>query len=82
MIWPGGDTFFHQIFFLKKPNTSECGQVLVVMWVKLDCVKALLSPDPTLIYKFCHKLIFFIRALCTHQGTLNSSGHSKLTRAL
>ena len=42
----GRDKFFHQILFLKNPNTSECGQVLVVSWVKLDCVKALLSPDP------------------------------------
>ena len=46
VIWPGGDTFFHQNFFLKKPNTSECAQVLVVTWVKLDCVEALLSPPP------------------------------------
>ena len=43
----GGDTFFHQKIFLKKPNTSECAQVLVVTWVKLDCVEALLSPPPT-----------------------------------
>ena len=42
----GWDTFFHRNFFLKKPNTSECAQVLVVTWVKLDCVEALLSPDP------------------------------------
>ena len=43
----GGDKFFHQIFFLRKPNTSECAQVLVVTRVKVDCVEALLSPDPT-----------------------------------
>ena len=45
----GGDTFFHQKKFLKKPNTSECAQVLVVTLVKLDCVEALLSPPPTAI---------------------------------
>ena len=47
VFWTGGTSFFIEIFFLKKPNTSECAQVLVVMWVKLDCVEALLSPGPT-----------------------------------
>ena len=47
VIWPGGIHFFIKNFFLKKPNTSESGQVLVVTLVILDCVKALLSPDPT-----------------------------------
>ena len=55
-----GDTFFHQKFFLKKPNTSECVQVLVVTWVKLDCVEALLSPPPldnaALIYSYAFSL--------------------------
>ena len=46
LIWPGGTSFFIKNLFLKKPNTWECSQVLVVTWVKLDCVEALLSPDP------------------------------------
>ena len=48
VIWPGGFIFFINFFFLKKPNTLEFAQVLVVTWVRLDCVEALLSPDPKL----------------------------------
>ena len=50
MIWPGGKFFFINLF-LKKPNTWECAQILVVTWVKLDYIEALLSPDPTLALK-------------------------------
>ena len=44
-----GPCFIKKEKFLKKPNTWECAQVLVVTWVTLDCVEALLSPDPTIV---------------------------------
>ena len=44
----GGGLFFCQHFFLKKPNTLEYAQVLVVTWAKPNSVTALLSPRPTL----------------------------------
>ena len=47
VIWVGGGLFFGRIFFLKKPNTPEYAQVLVVTWAKLNSVTALLSPRPT-----------------------------------
>ena len=43
----GGERFFRQKFFLKKPNTQEYAHVLVVMWAKLNSVTALLSHRPT-----------------------------------
>ena len=43
----GGGQFFRQHFFLKKPNTPEYAQVLVVTWAKPNSVTALLSPHPT-----------------------------------
>ena len=43
VIWVGWDIFFCRNVLLKKPNTSEYAQVLVVTWVKLDSVNALLS---------------------------------------
>ena len=46
VIWVGGGNFFRQIFFLKKPNTPEYAQVLVVTWAKPNSVTALLSPRP------------------------------------
>ena len=65
-IWDGGDSFFCQQFFLKKPNTPKYAQVLVVTYPKLNSVTALLSPPPKLrlflernllitIYKFSQK---------------------------
>ena len=47
----GGDIFSHWKKTLKKSNTLECAQDLVVTWVKLDCVNALLSPGPSLKLK-------------------------------
>ena len=44
-FWWGGQ-FFRQKFFLKKPNTLEYAQVLVVMCPKPNSVTALLSPTP------------------------------------
>ena len=55
VIWPGGHLFSSKKM-LKKPNTWECAQVLVVTWVKLDCVKALLSPDPTSKANYCRRV--------------------------
>ena len=51
-VLDGGDIFFNQKKILKKLNTSECAKVLVVMWVKLYCVEALLSPGPNNLMKF------------------------------
>ena len=48
VIWVRGDNFLQNFFFLKKPNTPEYAQVLVVMWAKPNSVTALLSPRPTL----------------------------------
>ena len=47
VIWVGGESFFCQKICLKKPNTPEYAQVLVVLWAKLNSVTALLSPRPT-----------------------------------
>ena len=46
VIWPGGDCFYYQKKILKKPNTSEYAQVLVVTWAKLNSVTALLPHSP------------------------------------
>ena len=46
VIWVGGGLFFCRNFFLKKPNTPEYAQVLVVTCPKLNSVTALLSPPP------------------------------------
>ena len=46
-IWVGEGIFFPRNFFLKKPNTPEYAQVLVVTCPKLNFVTALLSPHPT-----------------------------------
>ena len=43
----GGGHIFRRNFFLKKPNTPEYAQVLVVTCPKLNSVTALLSPHPT-----------------------------------
>ena len=48
MWFDRGDIFFHPKIILKKLNTWEHAQVLVVTWVNLDCVKALLSSDPSI----------------------------------
>ena len=44
VIWVGGDIFFAKNFCLKKPNTPEYAEVLVITWAKLNSVTALLSP--------------------------------------
>ena len=44
----GGGKLFLTNFFLKKPNTPEYAQVLVVMWAKLNSVTVLLSTPPPL----------------------------------
>ena len=43
VIWVGGGHFFRRNFFLKKPNTPEYAQVLVVTCPKPNYVAALLS---------------------------------------
>jgi hypothetical protein len=46
-IWVGGGgQFVHQKYCLKKPNTPEYAQDLVITWAKLNSVTALLSPRP------------------------------------
>ena len=55
----GGEHFCCQHFFLKKPNTLEYAQVLVVTCPKLSSVTALLSPHP--IYDF---LFLLSQLLC------------------
>ena len=47
----GEAIFLHHNFFFKKPNFLECGQVLVVTWVKLDCFEDLLLPGPGISLK-------------------------------
>ena len=42
----GGGTIVLQIHFLKRPNTPEYDQDLVVTWAKPNSVTALLSPRP------------------------------------
>ena len=44
----GGKQFFRRNFFLKKPNTPEYAQVLVVTCPRLNSVTALLSPPPNI----------------------------------
>ena len=41
-MWFAGGLLFHPKKNLKKPNTWECAQVLVVTRMKIDCVEALL----------------------------------------
>ena len=43
----GGTVFFCKIFFLKRQNTLEYAQILLVMCPKLYSVTALLSLPPT-----------------------------------
>ena len=57
VIWVGwGATFFFAKFFLKKPNSLEYVQVLVVTWAKLKTVTALLSPPH---FIFCWSVFWF-----------------------
>ena len=51
VIFFGGDNFFTKKFFLKKSNTPEYTQVLVVTWAKLNSVTTLLSPRPNISRK-------------------------------
>ena len=60
VLLPEGGTFFLQQFFLKKPNTSEYAQVLVVTWVKLNSVTTLLFPPPLIVlhHMFNNECVF------------------------
>ena len=47
LVWALPEDIFFHPKNSEKPKISECAQVLVVTWVKLDFVKAPLSPGPT-----------------------------------
>ena len=50
VIWLREDGFYKQHFFLKKPNTLEYAQVLVVPLARL--LSPRFYPPPPLLYKY------------------------------
>ena len=57
VIWVGGTHFFRRHFYLKKPNTPEYAQVLVLTCPKINSVTALFSPPPPTIAMWSQNII-------------------------